>query len=272
MSDLQLFEFESSEFRVRTQLVDGEPVFVGQDVCAAVGLSNYRNALAQLESDERVSLAVDTLGGTQKMVGVTEAGVWSLAMMSRSPSVKSFKRWLTHDVLPQIRKTGSYGTPQLDVRNLDHLSLMLDAGKAALNRAVAAEAKVAELAPAAAHAEVFRAAEGLRSIGDVANDFKTHAIEAFPGVKVTHQMIWDHAGLCHLVIRGNTVRHNQPTSQAISADWAKPHRVQYSTHTRGDQTTVTTRLTPRGEARLWDHLVKYITAHGSLSLQKELTS
>src|SRR5690606_6467824 len=62
-----------------------QPLWVAKDVCEAVGIKAYRDAIAQLDSDERVSVAVDTLGGAQNMVAVTEAGVWSLLMISRSP-------------------------------------------------------------------------------------------------------------------------------------------------------------------------------------------
>lgn len=131
---------------------------------------------------------------------------------------------------------------------------------------VAAERHVAELEGPAAQAEVFRAAEGLRAVPDIANDFKVFAASRFPGVKVRHQDVWDHAGRLGIVIRGNTIRHNQPTADAIDSGWAHPKRHIYGTNTRGDQTAVTTRLTPRGEARLWDGLVAYIHQYGSLEL------
>lgn len=94
--------------RVRHVMTD-EPIWIGRDVCDVIGISKYRDALTQLDEDERVSVVVDTLGGPQRMTGVTEAGLWSLMLISRSPKVKTFKRWLTHDVLPSIRKTGQYG-------------------------------------------------------------------------------------------------------------------------------------------------------------------
>ena len=128
------------------------------------------------------------------------------------------------------------------------------------------ETRVAELEPVAAHAETFRQAEGLRTIGDVANDFKAHCAERFPGVKVKHQDVWDHAGRLGIVIRGDSIRHNQPTAQAIEAGWARAHRTVYDTATRGQQTSVTTHLTPKGEARLWDGLAAWLGAHGTLTV------
>jgi len=271
MSNLQLFSYSGHE--VRTQLIDDEPWFVLGDLCKVLDLAAPHMVAKRISEDDRSSTSVmDSLGRKQQTTIVNESGMYEVIIRSDKPEAKAFRRWLTADVIPSIRRTGSYGVPAMDLTSLEGISAVLDAGKAALNRAEAAERRAAELAPAAAHAEVFRSAEGLRTIGDVANDFRVHAATAFPGVKITNQLVWDHAGACSLVIRGNTVRHNQPTSQAISADWAKPHRVQYETKTRGSQTTVTTRLTPRGEARLWDRMVNHISATGSLELTKELAS
>jgi prophage antirepressor-like protein len=104
---LALFDFTGQ--KIRGGEVDGQPVLVGKDVCDALGIVKYRDALAQLDEDERVSITVDTPGGPQTMTAVTEGGIWSLAFISRSPQVKTFRRWVTHTVLPEIRKTGSFG-------------------------------------------------------------------------------------------------------------------------------------------------------------------
>lgn len=126
------------------------------------------------------------------------------------------------------------------------------------------EAKVAELAPAAAHAEVFRSAEGLCTIGDVANRLKVHAAIHFPHITIRHQDVFDHAGRLGIIIRGDSIRNNQPTAQAIEANWARPHEHSFDTNTRGRQTKVSTRLTPRGEARLFDGVLKYLGQHGTV--------
>lgn len=138
----------------------------------------------------------------------------------------------------------------------------------ALREKKALAAQVAALEGPAAQAETFRRAEGKRSVGDLANDFKVFAASRFPGVKILHQDVRDHAGRLGLVIRGNTVRNNQPTARAIEAGWVTPHRSTHATNTRGDQTVVTSHLTPKGEARLWDGLIDYIHEHGSLSIKE----
>lgn len=156
MSALALFDFTGASIRGGEH--DGQPVLVGKDVCDALGIVNYRNALAQLDEDERVSLTVDTLGGPQQMTAVTEPGVWSLALISRSPRVKPFMRWLTHEVLPSIRRTGSYemAAPVALPSARELAALVI----AEADRADAAEAKVAELGPKADLADTFLVADG----------------------------------------------------------------------------------------------------------------
>jgi len=85
-------------------------------------------------------------------------------------------------------------------------------------------------------------------------------------VKVKHQDVFDHAGRLGIIIRTASVRHNQPTAQAVEAGWARAHRTTFGTNTRGTQTAVSTRLTPRGEARLWDGLAAWLGAHGTLAI------
>lgn len=131
-------------FSVRHVFTD-EPVWIGRDVCDAVGITKYRDALAQLDGDERVSVVVDTLGGPQRMAAVTEAGVWSLLLISRSPKVQPFKRWLTHEVLPSIRKTGRYDTSLALPDRKTMAQWVIDAEQ----RAEVAEARNVEMEPKA---------------------------------------------------------------------------------------------------------------------------
>lgn len=143
----------------------------------------------------------------------------------------------------------------------------------ATGRVNALEAKVTELEPRAAQADMFRGAEGLRAIGDLANDLKVHAAANHPGVKVLQQDVFDLAGRVGLIIRGNTVRHNQPTAQAIKAGWVRPHESTVE-RSMGPQVKVSARLTPRGYGRLWDAAVRNLTAWGAVlpPLPGELTA
>jgi prophage antirepressor-like protein len=112
MSELQLqrvFEFQGN--KVRTVIVDEEPCFVVKDVCEVLGISKYRDVVAHLEEDERVSISMDTPGGKQGMIAVNEPGLYRLIFSSQRGEAKVFKRWVFHEVLPSIRRTGSYSLP-----------------------------------------------------------------------------------------------------------------------------------------------------------------
>lgn len=107
----QLQVFNNTEFgQVRTMVINGSPWFVAKDVCECLGLTKHRDAVSRLDGDERGSVEVDTLGGTQQMAAVNEYGLYSLVLSSRKPSAKAFKRWITHEIIPAIRKHGAYMT------------------------------------------------------------------------------------------------------------------------------------------------------------------
>lgn len=98
---------------VRMVMRDGEPWWVGIDVVSALGISKAHQALSSLEDYERGTYIVGTPSGRQEMVVINESGIYSLIFRSRKPSAVRFKRWLTCDVLPSIRKFGSYPPPDI---------------------------------------------------------------------------------------------------------------------------------------------------------------
>jgi prophage antirepressor-like protein len=103
---LQTFTFGTQ--RVRTVLEEDGIKFVAVDVCNALGLTNNREAVAGLDDDEKGVGIADTLGGKQTMVVITESGLYSLVLRSRRPEAKTFKKWVTAEVLPTLRRTGTY--------------------------------------------------------------------------------------------------------------------------------------------------------------------
>ena len=105
-TELSQFKFPETSQDIRSFTASGENWFVNGDVCAAIGIKKPRDAFAQLDDDERASMAVDTPGGRQKMAVVNEAGLYALMLISRSEKVKPFRRWVTHEVLPALRRDG----------------------------------------------------------------------------------------------------------------------------------------------------------------------
>ncbi|MBE3586533.1 MAG: Bro-N domain-containing protein [Thermoanaerobacter sp.] len=100
--------FSYREKQVRVIVKDGEPWFIAKDVCEILDIANSRDAIARLDGDEKGVAITDTPGGPQEMQIVNEPGLYSLIFTSRKPEAKAFKRWVTHEVLPTIRKTGKY--------------------------------------------------------------------------------------------------------------------------------------------------------------------
>jgi prophage antirepressor-like protein len=113
----KVFKYEGSQ--VRTVMQDGEPWFVAKDVCDILEINSTTFAMERLEEDEVGSTKVtDALGREQETYIVNEPGLYSLVLGSRKPEAKQFKRWITHEVLPTIRQTGTYSTKPMSTEDM----------------------------------------------------------------------------------------------------------------------------------------------------------
>ena len=164
MTDVQPFDFQGRE--VRTVLVDGEPWFVAADVAKVLGYREAYYLTRGLDDDERGPHIVRTLGGDQEMTCVNEPGLYSAILRSRVPQAKAFKRWVTHEVLPRIRRTGQYGS-QLPTSFAEALELaaaqqrQIETTEA---RAIEAERQIEADAPKVAAYERLMDADGYYSM------------------------------------------------------------------------------------------------------------
>lgn len=137
-----LMIFENPEFgAVRSILIDSDPWFVAADVCKALELEKTNRALSRLDDDEKGAHSVSTPGGRQRMSIISESGLYSLILGSRKPEARAFKRWITHEVIPSIRKHGAYMTDSL----LDALEAHPEAVPEYLNRLRSENARNREL-------------------------------------------------------------------------------------------------------------------------------
>ena len=177
MSELQIFQ--NAEFgSVRTATIDGEPYFVGKDVATILGYSNPRDAISKHVDDEDKGVAkCDTLGGRQEILFINESGLYSLILRSQLPAAKRFKRWVTSEVLPAIRRHGMYATEEL-IANPDLAIAAFQALKAerekriALEEAVAVQAQqIAELKPKASYYDVVLKCKDAVNISVIAKDY-----------------------------------------------------------------------------------------------------
>lgn len=99
------------EASIRMQMVDGEPWFAAKDLCELLGLDNSRQAVSRLDDDEKGVISSDTLGGKQELTFVSESGMYALIFQSRKPQARAFRKWVTGEVLPSLRKYGYYVAP-----------------------------------------------------------------------------------------------------------------------------------------------------------------
>lgn len=123
---MKVFTFNQESTPIRVQVINSEPWFVAKDVCDALEISKYRDALMRLDDDEKgCPVIVDTLGGPQEMTGINESGLYNLIFQSNKPKAKDFRKWVTAEVLPAIRKNGYYGIRQtkqdyIDARDIPY--------------------------------------------------------------------------------------------------------------------------------------------------------
>ena len=147
MNELKTFENERFG-NVRVTMIDNEPWFVAADVCKALDIAS--TATRRLDDDEKGMRSTQTPGGKQEMAVVNESGLYSLVLGSRKPEAKAFRRWITHDVIPTIRKHGVYMTPDALEKALlspDYLLKVVTALKNETDKRKALEKKVEQDKP-----------------------------------------------------------------------------------------------------------------------------
>lgn len=112
--DNKLMTFENAAFgKIRTLTIDGEPWFVAVDVCRALEIRNPTDAMHRLDADERTLVSIEGASNGLPVNAVNEPGLYTLVLSSRKPEAKAFKRWITHEVIPSIRKHGLYAADEL---------------------------------------------------------------------------------------------------------------------------------------------------------------
>lgn len=177
MSELQIFK--NAEFgSVRTITIKGEPYFVGKDVAAILGYSNTRKAFADhVDEEDKGVTKCDTPGGVQALTVINESGLYSLILSSKMPNAKKFKRWVTSEILPTIRRHGLYAMDEV-LANPDILINVLLELKAERERNANLQAVVAvqnqqmiEMQPKVSYYDVVLNCKDLVAISVIAKDY-----------------------------------------------------------------------------------------------------
>ena len=128
-SELQVFNFDG-QYEVRVIEQAGEPWFVAKDVCDVLGMADTHTAVRALDDDEKGRQKLPTLGGMQDMTVINESGLYTLIMRSNKPQAKRFRKWVTSEVLPSIRRTGAYSLRReenVPMETLQSAKLILEA-------------------------------------------------------------------------------------------------------------------------------------------------
>ena len=161
----EVAQYDFQGAKVRAVVIDGEPALVGKDVCEALGIKNSRDALNRLDKDGvGIADVTDSLGRSQQTTVLKEPALYELAFQSRVPQAKEFRNWVTHEVLPSIRKHGGYLTPE----KIEEVLLNPDTIISLANQLKDEQAKVKELTPKAGAWETFCGSSGDMSVADTA--------------------------------------------------------------------------------------------------------
>lgn len=162
MNELKQFNFENNQ--VRTLLINDEPWFVGKDVAEILEYTNTAKAIRDhVDEEDKLTERIVLSGQNREVIFINESGLYSLVLSSKLPSAKKFKRWVTSEVLPQIRKTGSYATPQLTGEEL--MAKALIEAKSVLERQ---NKQIIEMKPKALFADTVAASDSSILVGQEA--------------------------------------------------------------------------------------------------------
>lgn len=173
MSNIKIFNFE--DLPVRTTTVDNEPYFVGNDVAQILGYEDYRGAInKKVDSDDKLRSQIDHAGQKRNVTLINESGLYSLIFSSKLESAKRFKRWVTSEVLPSIRKHGIYATDNVieqTIQNPDYIIHVLTEFKKEREGRLVAEQQVNELKPKATYYDLVLQNKSLLSVSKIAKDY-----------------------------------------------------------------------------------------------------
>lgn len=245
MTDLQIFN--SPEFgQIRTVEKDGEPWFVGKDVAAALGYSNTRDALDRHVDIDDKNTVVNPDGnrGNPNMTIINESGLYSLVLSSKLPTAKKFKRWVTSEVIPSIRKHGAYMTPETleaAILNPDTMIRLCTALKDEQDKRKALEVKMEEQKPKVLFAESVEAAKTSILIGELAKLLKQN------GINIGQNRLFEWMRQNGYLIRRQGSDYNMPTQKSMELGLFE---IKETTITHSDghiHVSKTTKVTGKGQ-------------------------
>ena len=217
MSEMQIFQNRAFG-AVRVVEHEGEPWFVAKDECECLELTDVSKTISLLDDDEKGTNSIRTPGGKQDMLIVSEPGLYSLVLRSRKPEAKAFKRWIVHEVIPSIRRTGGYGAPALpNFRNpAEAARAWADKEEQRLleeQKRLALEQRMEEVKPKVVFAESIEVAKTSISVGEMAK-----LIKQATGYDIGQNRFFEwlrNRGYLHK----DGSQTNMPTQRSMDAGW-----------------------------------------------------
>lgn len=256
--------FENPKFgKIRVQIIENDPWFSANDICNILGFGNVRQAL-QTHIDEKDVQKLDTLtnGGMQKTNFINESGLYSLIFGSTLPIAKEFKRWVTSEVLPSIRKNGYYITGKTTIADLMSPQDMVAYSQKMIeycNQVITLKAKVEEMTPKVIFADAVAISNTCILIGDLAKLLKQN------GIDIGQKRLFEYLRQNGYLIK-TTSSKNMPTQKSMDLGLFE---VKEHTITKPDgvvQITRTTKVTGKGQVYFINH---FLNKQGEGLLLKE---
>lgn len=243
MNELQIFQ--NPEFgEVRTVSIDGEPWFVGKDVADILGYSNSRDAFARhVDDEDKTSVVIPDTGSNYKSKAtlINESGLYSLVLSSKLPTAKKFKRWITHEVIPAIRKTGGYQVPQSPAEQMAQGILAAQKLLAERDATIAKQnERIAVLTPKGIFADAVTASKTSILVGGLAKLIKQQGIDI--GQKRLFAWMRENGFL----IKSGTEK-NMPTQRAMDMKLFEVKEGSFVDGNGVNRITRTTKVTGKGQ-------------------------
>lgn len=255
-NQLQIFNYNSKQ--VRTIIKDNEPWFVAKDVCEILEINpseavkgrkdrNFEDGLDVDEYKDDIDI-VDSIGRRQKALAVNEAGLYSLILKSRKPEAKQFKRWITHEVIPSIRKYGLYATPdtvEKILENPDYMIEILQKYKEEKQKRLEAENRLKEQEPLVLFADTCLKSKDnilVRELAKIAKD---------EGIEIGEKRLYNKLRSWKIIMPNSTEPYQQYVDKGYFVVEEKPIDTPY-----GVKLTRTTKVTPKGQVYIIERLKK----------------
>lgn len=241
MSEIQIFNYNSSE--VRTIQKDGEPWFVLKDVCQVLDLGSPHKVAERLDPDEKGRNLIPTPGGDQEMTIINESGLYNVILRSDKPEAKPFRKWVTSEVLPTIRRHGMYATPDTVEKMLadpDTTIKLLETIKQERAARLALEAQAEADKPKVLFADAVSASHSSILVGDLAKLLRQNGVEI--GQNRLFRFLREKGYLC-----SQGERYNLPTQRSMDRGWFQVKETTINQPDGSIRITRTVKVTGKGQ-------------------------